>query len=842
VLIDIPLNGGLVTQVDEEEVGVNACTELINAEIDKHGQIYKRKGRGAAVTVTSSNIKQILKWVLDGTAYWVITDTVGKIYITTDLTSLGAAKFDGTDGIDIRPSVYGEKLRFACGLSDYPRVYQAIDRSFFWSTHTTGAITVMDSTQLTQFGTSDGLSLAYAGTMEARLTSAGWGLYSANGTDTPTSIFNHNTDVYYYKVTKMYDGNQESPLPDDVLVSSRTSGLEEMPADAYGGSYSPNITANAYTGYFMFTLKALESSWEPRITSLNVYRSKNNPTGPYYKVDTISTLGTGEDNKSKDPTLTRVTNASSLDATIGGTGWFYLTPRSGYTTAPANSDVITVDGQTFTINGTPYYDGYGWTVITNSAPSNIPSDGWWGQECTKPASYFYIYGGCKTNRKILHSTSWNFAVDDRQGDLILIEGNNFGQNATETHDDNSLQSHIVNNLNTVVKIRTAENAWSVNTNNIEVFIHPNYLWKDFTGIGDYSHVQWVDRDFIDGATHPNGSTSQDVRFKYSSNLDGRQYVANVRISDGVETEDHPDWVMFSELLAPDQIPITNYISIADIQGGEITGLARLMGDLVVFQQKGIYRLAIPSADPTSWSLAESEPNLGCNAPDSIVEHQNSVFFAGPDHIYMLNSNFQAIPVTRTIRDTYQSLYTSAARLHIDPKKERLLCRFGASSNTTYVLDLKTLGNSETWTTWDNQTSKKSDLWVTDENFVTHSVEQGSSSYVCELEASSENETTSFTRTTGWIKVGDLDSYKTIKRLNIRYVSTQVIKTEIFIDGDSTAIAWQDGTAYHNIPADTSGQDWYKCKPAIRCKYFKIKLTTTAATSDVEIRRLEVEYE
>ena len=242
-------------------------------------------------------------------------------------------------------------------------------------------------------------------------------------------------------------------------------------------------------------------------------------------------------------------------------------------------------------------------------------------------------------------------------------------------------------------------------------------------------------------------------------------------------------------------------------------------------------------------MVESEPNLGCVSPNSIVEYDNGVFFAGRDHIYHLNSNFQAIPVTQTIRDTYQAISNlQNTRLHVDVKKERLLCRFGDTVATTYVLDLKSLPGREVWSKMDNSTSKNAHLWVTDENFKTHTVEAGATSYLCELEPSSENETTTFKRTTGWIAVGDLDSYGIIRRLNLRYTSSQVITAKIYIDGDSTAIAWQDGNTYHDIPIDTSGADWYKCKPAIRCKYFKLELSTTAATTDVEIRRLEVEYE
>jgi hypothetical protein len=45
-----------------------------------------------------------------------------------------------------------------------------------------------------------------------------------------------------------------------------------------------------------------------------------------------------------------------------------------------------------------------------------------------------------------------------------------------------------------------------------------------------------------------------------------------------------------------------------------------------------------------------------------------------------------------------------------------------------------------------------------------------------------------------------------------------------------------------IPADIYGADWYKCKPNVRCRYFMIELTQPADGEDVEIRRMEVEFE
>jgi len=369
-----------------------------------------------------------------------------------------------------------------------------------------------------------------------------------------------------------------------------------------------------------------------------------------------------------------------------------------------------------------------------------------------------------------------------------------------------------------------------------VHINRSYSWQDE---GTTHRFSYRDLDDTNGIVHPTGETSLDVNFTYSTNLEGRQYVAGVALNPSAENETHDDWVMFSELSQPDIIPITNYIAIPDLQGGEIKGLAKLIGDLVVFQSKGIYRISIPSADPTGWSLSESEPNIGCVAPDSIVEHDAGVFFAGVDNLYHLGSNFQAVPVTQTIRDVYQGISNlENTRAQIDVKKNRLLCKFGDANTIVYALDLGKIAQGiEHWSKMDMSTGNEVDLFAIDENLKVYTIQADSTSYVAELNPSSSSESTSFSRKTGWISIGDLDDSSVVRRFNMRYNSADALTVNFYIDGDTSTIV-----KTITIPADTSGADWYKCKPSVRCRYFMIEVTTASSANDVEIRRMEVEIE
>ena len=361
-----------------------------------------------------------------------------------------------------------------------------------------------------------------------------------------------------------------------------------------------------------------------------------------------------------------------------------------------------------------------------------------------------------------------------------------------------------------------------------LLINDNYIWYG----NNTQQLFCLDCNLPDGTAHPTGFTSLNTKYRLSRNINGRNYVADVKIKSGTEEESHGNWVMYSELNQPDVIPITNYISIDDAQGGKIVGLESLLGDLVVLMENGIFRLSIPAADPTSWSLSESEENIGCISSDSITRYEGGMFFAGQDHLYYLNANFQAIPITQTIKDEYQSLTTSDTRTFYEPKKNRLLCRFGADGSTIYTLELGEIPKEQ----WSKQVlGDDMDVFVKDENSNIRSYDRTTQNI--RLHDDSGQENVSFLRTTGWFSFRDLDDSQALKRLNVKYKSGDDLTVYFYTDGDDDTIA---NTA--TIPADTTGADWYKLNPMVRGRSFKIKITSPSSTKDVEIRRMEVDVE
>jgi len=252
-------------------------------------------------------------------------------------------------------------------------------------------------------------------------------------------------------------------------------------------------------------------------------------------------------------------------------------------------------------------------------------------------------------------------------------------------------------------------------------IHQEITLRSETDIQEQANgeimFQYIDTGQIKGASHSIGEVSTKVNYKYAKWIDGRNYVANVRILPGTQDEEtHKNWVMYSELGKPDVVPITNFIQLEDLQGGEIVGLESLFSDLCIFMTKGIFRLSINSVDPSGWSLAESERNIGCLAPKSILPYENLVFFAGPDAFYMLDTNFNATPLTHAIHSQYVDNITSSATVAVDVERKELHLVLPKKSSYSYILDLQALeSGSVRWREHRYSQSEETETFVTDEN-------------------------------------------------------------------------------------------------------------------------------
>jgi hypothetical protein len=355
----------------------------------------------------------------------------------------------------------------------------------------------------------------------------------------------------------------------------------------------------------------------------------------------------------------------------------------------------------------------------------------------------------------------------------------------------------------------------------------------------YVLFDFYDPGLPDGARHPNeGITSLDVKFKYATMLNGRQFVANVKITGDEDTEEYPNFVMYSNPGSPDSIPTSNFIKLDDLQGGEIVGIETLMSDIVVFMTKGIFRINVPSGDPTNWSLVESHPNIGCLNDKGITKAPNGIFFLSNEDVIFLDSGFQATPITYPIRDDYQSTVASSSSImktHYDAKYNKLYITKSVSSDTEfYIYDIF----RQVWYT-EKHTGVEYDEFSFDNNNNTLLIESATNSNVRKAVDTSEYRDKGSVAIEMIAQTGEQELTPYDQNAYIRRVNTNTNKGS----GSGTALDLQvvSGSTFTENNFLNGVQS---TRTSQRGKSVQVKISddSSAENEIKEISRLEVEYE
>tara|TARA_R100001594_G_scaffold12533_3_gene27778 strand:- start:1803 stop:5942 length:4140 start_codon:yes stop_codon:yes gene_type:complete len=346
---------------------------------------------------------------------------------------------------------------------------------------------------------------------------------------------------------------------------------------------------------------------------------------------------------------------------------------------------------------------------------------------------------------------------------------------------------------------------------------------------------FIDTGLPDGPRHPfETAKSLDVKHKYSTMLNGRQFLGNVKITSEEEIEEHPNFVMFSDVNSPDIIPITNYIQLQDLQGGEIVGIETLMSDLVVFMTNGVFRLSVPSNNPASWSLVEAHQNVGALHDKGIVKTQNGIFFLSKSDIFYLDSGFSLNPISDPIRDTYQAGTSSSFRLHHNVKYSLLYLTYTPSTTTImYIYDLKR-------GVWYQETHLGLDIgykeYSLDNNGESILIESGTNSQVRKLHDTTVfrdkgSQAISWSMKTGKQILNTLDLEAIIRRVN-------TITTHSGTDDDLTVYTDTGNTAKSEYLDGIQST-----RVSRRGKYVQIKIANdTAEDNQGVINHVDVDYE
>lgn len=976
MIIDIPLNGGLRTFADSEQIGNDGCTVLKNIDIHIPGKFQTRTIFGDKATI-SDNVKAIIRWLApDGNIYWVIR-TDNTLHLTTDLTNLGTDYSGSSTGLEI--ANYGDYLRFFGDLTKRPQTlhYYPSSRKHFWS---------MDSNIFTAgFSMSEGIP-ALDSRFNFTVSSEPSSVSTINF---PFGNLDLENETYYYKIAPVFDGVQEG-LMSEILADTSTVS-----------------STNDSTGVIqsIFTFRNVNTTFDNRLTALNFYRATESG-GPYYKLLTASCLG------DTDPSLTKVTDGIVGIVIYDEDGNFTSADSSSVLT-PADTDVVSTAVVTditntanigiansgvnanylkldsafnTTIWNEPYWilrnisdsiiqsfsfdsgvenwtvsntwtsnDGSGSASINsvsggqtnncleaslintdnvtgdvfivmsspeivlanNTKSSAIHISGYVKRDSGTPINSstslgYQIYDGSNWSgiTYIGHSTSvaWTLLQDTinaygatkiklivRCSHTSMPSGDTFkvladtiqitrkyqivkqstgysgkdvlfspslsldrtdGKRGSMVHLYKDVGVYSLNRTFTAVKANTDKavqftSEIGYTDESVEMHLDKNYLWRKHSS--NRFDIIFNDHGLNDGISHPlEGLSDISVNYKHCQFLDGRKYVGNVKFPNA-NNETHKNWVIYSELNQPDVLPVSNFIEIQDSQGGEIVGLGRMLGDLVIFMEKGIYRLHTPSTDPGSWSLIESEENIGCVASDSIIEVEGVLYFAGKDHIYGLDANFQAVPITKNIQNVWQeTLNQENTKITYDPKLKRLLCQFGGSNTSAYLFHL---GTGE-WSQWEYTGSLKSDLILVDEDLNINLIQDSGTSLIYDDNVSTNYSSVNseiavgITRETGWIKLTDNQDDKIIRRLNVKYSATivnnynQPIVFTIYVDGNSNSV-WtktitETSSVFNKIES---------LRVSRRAKNFQLKIEATSSGNTsgadqniVSIERLGVEVD
>ena len=299
--------------------------------------------------------------------------------------------------------------------------------------------------------------------------------------------------------------------------------------------------------------------------------------------------------------------------------------------------------------------------------------------------------------------------------------------------------------------------------------------------------------------------------------------------------------MYSESSSPDIIPTSNFIQLEDLQGGEIVGIETLMSDIVVFMTKGIFRINVPSGDPTNWSLVEAHPNIGCLHDKGIAKAPNGIYFCSQDGIVFLDSGFSANIISNPIKDTYQSQASSnpsLLRLHYETKNNRIRLLYsnasGGSNTLFYLYDI----SRGVWTN-ELHTSLVLDEMSIDNNNNTILIESAASTKVRVLEDTSSNQDGGLVpinviMKTGFEQVSSFDQNSLLRRINT--------KVDAASTGADLAVFFNEsGSASYSNGNYLNGMQSTRAFTGNRGKSIQVKIEDNT-NQDLTIEKIELEYE
>ena len=821
-----------ITPINKYDVGYrtygdtedsNKFERFDNLEIDKTGMTYKRDPQ-KKVIASGITFLQVAHWVNENLPEGEIWFIVGEV-------DNGAAEEDRL--MTYLPSTWGwienlentwnatgghtqiittiNDVRFANGLSRDVSIYNYNkDDKFFY-----GGWTASDEVP-------SELGFNYGNAHINR--PASWTHSSLTGLGVGSAPLGH----YHYKVVGLYDGVQEMELPaDDIHLEVTSSGGSAI--------------------QFVFTLAT--SDFNPRIKALKIYRgfAIDNIDVTYKHIVTVKL-----NNTSSDETIVNITSTVGQDLSDkiilidDGVDFTAYDPNPG-TPIWYGVDFLDTDGNERSLQIVDGSTANGYCLLEewDGTPISDKDRLWLGD-------YIIRWGASGGGSGISLERSGTGII----GDNVLYKN---GAGWKDNLYSNSIAKvgaryvSIIGNTDEVLRLSRGHLASGAG---IAINVYTSGVYMS-TSAGTVT-IRFVDNGLPDLTSHPfDGVTKTKANFKYGFLHAGRMIGLGTRLDPDDAAEDHENGIVFSEFKQYDNIPISNFLIAKDAKGGKLTGGVSNGTLATIFTETGIFGFDVPTVDSAGWSLQLQEPSIGCIAPDSIVAVESMIFFMSSVGVHVVLPDFTVLDLTSMdIKSDYTSASNKASgRITYDVYKQRLLCRFGDTSNAIYCFNLvpwmQDRQQAPVWTKMAIPARATNEnfwsyLTAVDENKQVYSFDNydqvrppsAQVNYLYNQSGGAESMAPHLV--TPWMKLNKIDSKLILRRLALQIQSAaDDVTVKVYVNRETTAV--KTFTFDASVEADDIVNKIWR----VSYRAFSAKLeiyTAASTTTDFELYRIELEQD
>ena len=235
----------------------------------------------------------------------------------------------------------------------------------------------------------------------------------------------------------------------------------------------------------------------------------------------------------------------------------------------------------------------------------------------------------------------------------------------------------------------------------------------------------------------------------------------------------------------------------DPRGGDITALASMDSNLIIFKRDNIYRVAGDGPSDTGAGATFTEPELiasavGCVAFNSVVLGPDGLYFKSAKGIYHLSRSLQVDYIGANVEDFNQYNVTSSKLL--DDVNE---IRFATVEGNTLVYNYY----FKQWSVFTGQSTVDSAIWNSTYIHVSSTgkiFQEDSSTYL------DDGAAVSMKIATGWIRVGSLQGFQRVYRATIlgNYKSRHILRVSVYNDYSDAIVQTSEFTPASVLSVDS----------------------------------------